>query len=110
MNFLNQATGLPIGVKVSLEVRDDRAPIIVVRRECETHYAVNAKELWGALKSMATTVAHEYYTNNKPFNRTELIRFIAEKETVLKYFSTALATVKKARLKRMTLTGRKVRV
>lgn len=110
MNFLNQATGLPIGVKVSLEVRDDRAPFIVVRRECETHYAVNAKELWGALKSMATTVAHEYSQHQKEFNRTELIRFIAEKETVLKYFSTALATVKKARLKRMTLTGRKVRV
>ena len=110
MSFLNHVTGLPTGVKVTMEVRDDRAPYIVVRRGCVSHHAVNAKELWVALKSMATTVAHECYIDNKSFDRAELIRFIAEKETVLKYFSAALATVKKARLKRMTLTGRKLRV
>ncbi len=112
--FIDQATGLPSGLSISLAIRDDRPAVIQIsfrkvvagRQQSVSWSAVDEQSLWQGIKEALTNVVKIYKQFNIKFPRQELIRIIAEKDGIIRQYQKVLDAVKVARKRRVMMTGR----
>ena len=112
--FIDQATGLPSGLSISLAIREDRPAVIQIsfrkvvagNQQSVSWSAVDEQSLWQGIKDALTNVVKIYKQFNIEFPRQELIRIIAEKDDIIRQYQKALDAVKVARKRRVMMTGR----
>ena len=112
--FIDQATGLPSGLSISLAIREDRPAVIQIsfrkvvagNQQSVSWSAVDEQSLWQGIKEALTNVVKIYKQFNIEFPRQELIRIIAEKDDIIRQYQKALDAVKVARKRRVMMTGR----
>ena len=112
--FIDQATGLPSGLSISLAIREDRPAVIQIsfrkvvagNQQSVSWSAVDEQSLWQGIKEALTNVVKIYKQFNIEFPRQELIRIIAEKDDIIRQYQKVLDAVKVARKRRVMMTGR----
>lgn len=112
--FIDQATGLPSGLSISLAIREDRPAVIQISfrkvvagsPQSVSWSAVDEQSLWQGIKEALTNVVKIYKQFNIEFPRQELIRIIAEKDDIIRQYQKVLDAVKVARKRRVMMTGR----
>lgn len=112
--FIDQATGLPSGLSISLAIREDRPAVIQISfrkvvagsQQSVSWSAVDEQSLWQGIKEALTNVVKIYKQFNIEFPRQELIRIIAEKDDIIRQYQKVLDAVKVARKRRVMMTGR----
>lgn len=112
--FIDPATGLPSGLSISLAIREDRPAVIQIsyrkmvagNQQSVSWSAVDEQTLWQGIKEALTNVVKIYKQFDIEFPRQELIRIIAEKDSVIYQYQKVLDAVKVARKRRVMVTGR----
>ena len=112
--FIDPATGLPSGLNISLAIREDRPAVIQIsyrkmvagNQQSVSWSAVDEQTLWQGIKEALTNVVKIYKQFDIEFPRQELIRIIAEKDSVISQYQKVLDAVKVARKRRVMVTGR----